>query len=289
MYKDFLQTYEVFQKHGAENPLLEILHLCDLLSKGVLRKLDLSFLRQGKIDLAHLAQKRKEGMPLEYIMGMATFMGLMLYCSPDTLIPREDTELLVKVALDFIKKRQKSENDLTIIDLGTGCGNIGVSLAMKSNNTKILASDISPAAIEIAQKNVNKFNLQERVSLFCGDLFSSFHALGYEGKIDLVVCNPPYIPKNSLRKLSPEIINYEPNIALDAGSYGIDFYCGLFTDSLQLLKPKGILVFEIGQGQEKLVTRLLEKKERYEDIRYFKNGEHIKVISAVKKLIIKPN
>ena len=286
MFKNLLQTYEMFEKYGVENPLLEIFKLCDLLSKGELRKLDFSFLKQMNIDLIKLVEKRKEGMPLEYIMGAAPFMGYMLYCSQETLIPREETELLVNVALEFIKNYNVingASNTPMIIDLGTGCGNIAVALALNTTGAKILASDICPSAIEIAQKNVNKYDLQERVSLFCGDLFSSFHGLEYEEKIDFVISNPPYIPKNSLSKLPPEIINYEPHLALDAGFYGIDFYRRLIGESLAFLKPKGELICEIGLGQERLVTRLLERKGTYENIRYFKNGSDIRVISATKK------
>ena len=283
MFNDFLKAYDLFREYGVENPLLETLRLFDLVSKRHLSKIDVSLLREEKIDLRHVAEKKKEGVPFEYIIGMATFMGLILYCSPDTLIPRQETELLVKVTFDFIREKQQLENDLTIIDVGTGCGNIAVSLAMNSDNTNILACDISPAAIEIARKNVNKFVLQKRVSLFCGDLLSPFHNLGYEEKIDVVVCNPPYIPTGSLPKLSPEIIDHEPKVALDAGAFGIDIYRRLISDSLSVLKPKGILVFEIGIGQEKLVARLLERKAGYEDIRYFDDGAQIRVISAKKK------
>jgi len=284
MFEDFLQAHNVFQKHGTANPLLDTVRLFDILSNGALRKIDLSLLKQENMDLHHLAEKRKEGMPIEYGIGMATFMGLIFYCSPDTLIPREETELLVEVALDFIKKKLEFEDDLTVIDMGTGCGSIAVSLAMHSDNTtKILAADISASAIEVAQKNVNKFNLQERVSLFCGDLFSPFHGLGYEEKIDLVTCNPPYIPTASLLKLSQEIIDHEPKVALDAGAFGIAIYRRLISDSLSILRPKGILVFEIGVGQEKLVTRLIERNNSYENIRYFDDGTHIRVVSAEKK------
>ena len=215
-------------------------------------------------------------------------MGLRFFCSPDTLIPREETELLVKATLSLIRKKQEFENDLTIIDMGTGCGNIAVSLAMNSDNTRILASDISPAAIEIAQKNVNEFGLQEMVSLFCGDLFSSFHGLSCEGRIDLIVCNPPYIPTASLCRLPRAVIDYEPSVALDAGAYGIGFFRRLIADSFSMLKPEGILIFEIGEGQEKLVTRLLERNGGYKDVGYFKDGVHIRVISATKSCEISP-
>ena len=155
MFDDFLQSYDAFRTNGAENPLLETVQLFDLLSEGALRKVDLSFLRQEKIDLLHLAQKRKEGMPLEYIIGRATFMGLRFFCSPDTLIPREETELLVKATLSLIREKQEFENDLTIIDMGTGCGNIAVSLAMNSDNTRILASDIPALCLQTANAHVH--------------------------------------------------------------------------------------------------------------------------------------
>jgi release factor glutamine methyltransferase len=282
MFNHFIQAYNVFNESGVDNPLLETLRLFDLLSGNALRKMDLYPLTEKKIDLADLAQKRKEGMPLEYIIKMATFMGLAFYCSSGALIPREETELLAKVTIDLIKERQGIENNLIIVDVGTGCGNIAVSLAMNSEHTKILAVDISQSAIEIAQKNVNKFNLQQRISLFCGDLFSPINDLGYEEKIDVIVCNPPYIPTGSLSKLAPEIIDHEPKVALDAGPFGINFYRRLINDSLSILKPNGILVFEIGVGQEKLVARLLEKKEGYKNIVFFDDGLNVRVIKAVK-------
>ena len=284
MFSEFLQIYDLFKKQGVEAPLLETLRLFNLASKGMLKNIDLSFFKEKKMDLDHLVQKRKEGMPLEYIVGEAAFMGSLFFCSPDTLIPTEETKLLVNVALDFVKKRQKSEINQILIDMGTGCGNIAISIAMNSNNTKVLASDLSTEAVEVAQKNVNRFNLQERVSLFCGDLFLPFQNSEYAGKVDIVVCNPPYIPTSSLSKLAPEIVNYEPHLALDAGPYGINIFRRVITDSLLVLKPKGILCFEIGLGQEKLVGRLLEKNENYEQVEYYKARGQVRVISAVKKL-----
>jgi len=289
MFDDFLQSYDVFQKRGVEDPLLEILRLFDLLSNGALRELDLSALKPKGIDLDYIAQRRKEGVPLEYILGAATFMGLTLSCSPDTLIPRQETELLVNIALDFIEKRQKSEEDVTVIDMGTGCGNTAVSLAMNSARAKILASDVCPAAVEVARRNVDKHDLQDRVLLFCGDLFSPFCGSEYQERIDVVVCNPPYMPTGSLSKLPREVIDHEPRLALDAGSYGVDFYRRLIADSLPILKPKGVLVFEIGAGQEKLVAKLLDKRKGYEDTGYFDDGSCIRVISTVKRADAKLN
>ncbi|MBU1043560.1 MAG: peptide chain release factor N(5)-glutamine methyltransferase [Candidatus Omnitrophica bacterium] len=283
MFDEFVEIYALFEKQKFADPLLETLRLFNLGSKGTLAQVELPFFKNNKIDIDSLVQKRKQGVPLEYIMGEAAFMGNLFFCTQDTLIPTEYTKLLVDTALDFIEKRQEFECKQTLIDMGTGCGNIAISIAMHSNNTKVLASDLSPEAVEVAQKNVNRFNLQEKVSLFCGDLFAPFQTAEYSGKIDIVVCNPPYIPTSSLSKMAPEIINFEPHLALDAGPYGINIFRRVITDSLLVLKPKGILCFEIGLGQEKLVGRLLEKNENYEQVEYYKDQGLIRVISAIKK------
>jgi len=283
MYDGFLKVYDDFKKHEVENPLIETLRLFDILSKRAIQEIDLSIIEQNDIDISGLAQKRKKNTPIEYILGMAPFMGQMFYCSQDTLIPREETELLAKVALSLVKRRQKVDKNQTILDMGTGCGNIAISLALNSKYTKLLASDLNIETIETAQKNVDKFLLSDRVSLFNGDLFYPFKDLGYEGQIDMIVCNPPYIPTGSLKKMPAEIIENEPKEAFDAGPFGINFYRRLVKDSPLYLRSQGILVFEIGASQENLVTRILEKSRSYDKIEYFDDGEQIRAISAVCK------
>jgi len=280
MYDDFFEIYDSFKVNEVEDPLRETLQLFDVLSKRALRETDLSVFNKKKIDYSFLAQKRKEGIPLEYIIGMAPFLGRMFYCSSAALIPREETELLTKVGLSFIKEKQEVKKNITIIDMGTGCGNIAVSLALNSEDTHILASDLSPDTIQVTKKNVEKYNLQNRITLSSGDLFSPISETDYKKKIDMIVCNPPYIPSGSLHKLSPEIIEHEPKEAFDAGAFGIDFFRRLINGSKRFLKPKGILVFEIGAGQEKLVTRLIERSGDYHNIEYYKRNEQIRVISA---------
>ena len=225
--------------------------------------------------------KRTE-IPQEYVTGQATFMGLTLFCTQDTLIPREETELLARVALEYIHNRQEMNETLIIIDMGTGSGNICVALAINSDHTRILASDLSPGAIEVAKKNARKYKIEDRISFFCGDLFTPFQGKKFQEKIDMVVCNPPYIPTGSLSKMDPAIIEFEPIQALDAGIYGIDFFRRLINDALGVLKSKGILVFEIGEGQEKLVSRLITRHKGYGDIKYYDDGEHIRVICTEK-------
>ena len=227
-------------------------------------------------------KKKSVTIPREYKTGEATFMGLTLFCTPDTLIPREETELLTSRALENIRSRQKLNKELTIIDLGTGSGNICVTLAVNTQNTRIFASDISPDAVEVAKQNAIKYKVEDRISFFCGDLFAPFQSKKYQEKIDLVVCNPPYIPTGSLSNLDPAIIDYEPKLALEAGTYGIDIFRRLINDALFVLKPMGMLIFEIGVGQEKLVTRLIARNKGYGNVSYYNDGEHIRVISTEK-------
>jgi len=283
MFEEFLQVYSMFEHSGFEKPLRETLRLYDLLSGGALRNTNLASLPQKLADLPAMIEKRKQGIPWEYILGKAYFMGHLFDCSSDTFIPTEETRVLVHAALDSIHKKELVNSDLVLIELCTGCGNIAVCLAMHSSHVKILASDISPAAVAIAIKNVDNINLQDRITLFSGDFFSPFQAMGYTGKVDFVVCNPPYIPTASLSKLSPEIVDHEPRVALDGGPFGIDLYRRLINDSRFMLKPKGMLFFEIGERQEKLADWLLEKNGGFEDVHHFKKNGKIRAIGAKKK------
>jgi len=284
MYGELRKAYNIFQNQGVEDPLSEILHLADIISGGALYNVATSLRDLSHLDLAQVAHKRKEGTPMEYILGTATFAGLSLQCTDKTVLPTECTKLLVDVVVDFVKNRQASVKEQTIIEVGTGCGNIAISIAMQTEDVEILATDISSEALGIARENLDTYYLSDKITLVCGDLFSPFHGNGHEGSIDLITCNPPYIPTSSLKKLSREVVEYQPRIALDAGPYGIDFFLRMVNESILMLKPGGVLVFEIGAGQEKLVTRILSRNISYEDIRYFKDKDGvIRVLSATKR------
>jgi release factor glutamine methyltransferase len=284
MIKSLVEIYEMFRKQGAENPLEETLHLADLLVGGALRNADLSMLESKGIDIDEVIRKRVEGQPIEYILGEAPFLGEMLSCDPGALIPREETELLTLTCLDYIEKMQEEGREkLKIAELGTGSGNIAVLIALRSSDTEVYASDISEEALEIARKNVERFDVGDRVTLLSGDMFEPLGELGLENGLDMVVCNPPYIPSGSVDKLDSGIKDHEPRVALDAGAYGLDFFRNLIKGSPEFLRPGGILAFEIGVGQEKLVTRLLSKSgDRYDRIDYHDDGNDIRVISAIR-------
>ncbi len=283
MFDGFQQAVEVFRKAGVGDPLLETLRLFDVLSSGRIREADGNALPQAELET--LAAQRKDGVPLEYVLGKAVFMGLQLDCSPGALIPREETELLARTALDLIRARQAGQPRLTAVDMGTGSGNIAVALAVHTQDVDILACDVSPEALEVARRQVAKFNVHDRVSLFCGDLYEPLLAAGYQGQVDLVVCNPPYLPTSTLARLAREIVDHEPAVALDAGPYGINVFRRLIAGAAEVLKPDGVLVFEFGAGQEKLIARLLEGCGAYPHVEYYRDAAGpVRVVSVGRPL-----
>jgi release factor glutamine methyltransferase len=280
--EEFMPDRSVYEAPEARDQLLNLLRLYDFLLGRKLRE-ELSFDDPQTAVVEKVAEKLRQGVPVQYILGRAVFMAKVFYCTSDTLIPRPETSLLVETANDIIARKKSRDADVqTVIEIGTGCGNIAVSLALLCDGAvKIMASDINTAAVEIAHQNVRKYGLSEKIELFCGDLFEPFG--DYQGNVDMVICNPPYIPTTSLKKLVPEIINHEPVVALDGGPYGIDIFRRLINESATVLKQDGVLVFEIGEGQEKLIERLLAKKSAYKNIEYYKFREKVRVVSAVRK------
>lgn len=282
MFEGFFSILKAFEAAGIKDPLKETLNVLDAVSCGAVRNMDEDFSAIAGLGLRELIEKRCSGIPLEYALGYGTFMGMRFSCSPAALIPRQETELLAKTAILLANNFYKGNDEIRIVDMGTGSGNIAVSIAIHVKCSHIMACDVSPEAIEIARSNTNRHGLASQITFFCGDLFEPLSNGRYQGSVDMIVCNPPYIPSSSLAKLSREIIDNEPIVALDAGDYGIDIFRRIITQSPEFLQPKGVLVFEIGQGQYSFVTRLIEKAKSYTDIRHYadKSGQ-TRVISAV--------
>ncbi len=282
MFTDFYNVLELFKNSNIKDPLHETLRLFDVFSNKSISKIDLSTSFKNEEAIVSLINQRIEGKPLEYIIGLGSFYDNLFYCDQGALIPRDETELLVNTALNFIENF-KNEKTINVVDMGTGCGCIAICIALNNSRTNIIASDLNKSTILVAKKNVAKFQLERRIKLLTGDLFIPFEEFNYKENIDIIVCNPPYIPKTSLNKMAPEIIDYEPKEAFDGGAFGINFYKKLIHGALVYLKPGGILTFEIGKGQEKLVKRLFKKDISYKNLRYFDDGESIRVISVTKK------
>lgn len=191
-----------------------------------------------------LVERRLNGEPTAYIIGRREFYGLDFYVDPHTLIPRPESELLVEIALELAQDRPLS----TIADIGTGCGAIAISLALELPATKIYATDISAAALEVARLNCQKHGVTDRVRLLQGDMLEPLPE-----PVDLLIANLPYIRQAELAPTS-----FEPVIALDGGADGTERIGKLCRQAQSKLSARGNLLLEIGQGQGEAITSLLE-------------------------------
>ncbi len=192
-------------------------------------------------------KRRINNEPIAYIIGKKEFWSENFLVNHGTLIPRPETELMIYKIVNFFKNKK-----INILDIGTGSGCVLLSILKELKFSRGIGIDISPKAIKIAKKNSKILNLLNR---------SKFKIFGInefnQGKYDLIVSNPPYIPKREIKKLSKDIINYEPILALDGGKDGLDLIKKVIYKSKHLLKINGLLSIEIGNNQYKKVTYLL--------------------------------
>ena len=198
-----------------------------------------------------ILEEKLSGKPLAHIIGEAEFMGRLFTVGPTVLIPRPETEELVEQSVKHIFG---SKPDF-ILDMCSGSGCIAVSLAFLFPSAQVTGADISQGAIEVARKNASNMNLNKRVSFVQSDLFENI-----KGRFDLIISNPPYIPTEVIKTLSPEVQS-EPHIALDGGSDGMDIIKKIILAAPVYLKEGGLLALETGYGQSQKVLQFF--KEQY--------------------------
>ena len=211
-----------------------------------------------------------QGMPIQYITNTQEFMKLNFLVNENVLIPQPDTEILVEEVIKIAELESKTK----ILDMCTGSGCIGVSLAYYLKNAKITMSDISKNAIEIAKKNAKENKVLEKTEFIKSDLFENI-----EEKFDIIVSNPPYIETDVIKSLSKQVQN-EPKIALDGGKDGLLFYRKLIKEAPNFLNDNGYLCMEIGYNQKEEVIKLAKQKESFLKI------EAIKDLSGNDRVII---
>lgn len=198
-------------------------------------------------------QRRAGREPLQHITGRQEFCGREFEVTPDTLVPRPETELIVDEGLS----RMAGMTGGLAADIGTGTGCIAVSLAAGAPGLTVYAVDVSSSALEVARRNAARHGVAGRVVLVQGDLFGPLAGMGLEGRLDLVVSNPPYIPSGELPGLQPEV-GFDPVSALDGGPDGLDVVRRIIADAPVFLKPGGALIVEVAAGQSDAVRRLVE-------------------------------
>jgi release factor glutamine methyltransferase len=209
--------------------------------------------------------------PLQHIVGTQEFMGLTFGVREDVLIPRHDTETVVEKAEEILKKHKIK----TVLDLCCGSGIIGISLAKRNPGLKVTATDISAAAKALTESNAKRNGVKINVQL--GDLFTP---LGRK-KYDMIVSNPPYIPREVIGTLDDEVRRFEPQDALDGGPSGLDFYHKIITGAPGHLDKAGWLVLEIGHDQAKDVVGMIEETGAFEEVAVYQDlAGHDRTVAA---------
>lgn len=201
-----------------------------------------------------LLKRRLANEPLQYILGETEFMSLRFKVTPSTLIPRPETEVLVENAITQAKRIFAKEKRISCLDIGTGCGNIAISLAHYLKNCSGRGVDIDQEAIKIAGENAVINNVSERVQFLQADVIDKNFAQEMGGQFEMVVSNPPYVSESEYNKLPAEIQKCEPKIALDGGPDGLRFYRAIKDHIARILKTPGLALFEIGYQQAKSVA-----------------------------------
>jgi release factor glutamine methyltransferase len=209
-----------------------------------------------------MAARRVTGVPLAYVTGHEVFMGIELIAAEGVLVPRVETELLCYAALDTLYSCDAPR----IIDMCCGSGNLACAIAHHLPNARVWASDLTDSCIALTRRNVGHVGVSDRVVVAQGDLFAGLSGLGLEVSIDAVVCGPPFISQTKLATDRAELLEHEPREAFDGGPYGISIQQRVVKEVLPYLRPGGMLLFEIGAGQERQVKMLFDRAKAYENI-----------------------
>lgn len=201
--------------------------------------------------LEALAERRARREPMSHVLGVREFWSLEFRVTKDTLDPRPDSETVIEAALAAIGSR---DGALNILDLGTGTGCLLLALLSELPAAHGTGVDISPAALAVAQENADALGFSGRAVFRAGDWGRQL-----AGRFDVIVANPPYVRRDDIRALQPEIAQFEPEIALDGGPDGLDCYRAMADDLTRLTTPRGFAAVEIGEGQDVEVTRIFSK------------------------------
>ncbi|MCT4633546.1 MAG: peptide chain release factor N(5)-glutamine methyltransferase [Firmicutes bacterium] len=217
--------------------------------------------------------RRKESEPVQYIINSQEFMGFDFYVDSNVLIPRADTEILVEEILKSAKKGSR------ILDIGTGSGAITISLAKLVEESLVDSVDISDSAIQVAKRNSINLGVAERTKFINIDIFDE-DVLSRLDVYDIVVSNPPYIPKAEMDELKSNVIDYEPYNALYGGVDGLDFYWRIVDLTAEILKKDGIMAFECGYNQGEDIKKIME------DSGFFDKIDIVKDLSGLDRVVI---
>ena len=264
------KSADFLAQKGVESPRLQIELLLAHLLKMPRMKLYLNFeraLTPTETDaLREFVKRRGRREPLQHITGTISFCGLEMAVNRHALVPRPETELLAEFGWKFLLAAPKpgeggstlNSQPSTALDFGTGTGCIAIALAVKCPSAKIVATDTSADALALAKQNAIRHNVTGQIQFQQSD---GFAALSGDARFDLIISNPPYIPSAEIATLDPEVRDFDPRLALDGGTDGLDFYRRLAAEAKPFLKPDGKIMLEFGDGQADAIRKIFETEK----------------------------
>lgn len=296
-------TIDYLKKHGAENPRLDAEVL--LAKARGCKRIDIyaaygeEATEELRTTFRNLVSRRAKGTPVAYLVGHKEFYALDFEVTPDVLIPRPETELLVVALLDHAKQRvtgdwrletgdrtpdtshQSPTTSHQFADVGTGSGILAVCAAKYLPQSRVTAIDVSAAALEVARRNANRHNVADRVTFIESDLFATVPA---DARFDFIVSNPPYVSTAEMVELPADVRDYEPHLALEAGDVGTAVIEPLIAQSVGRLNPGGVLLIEISPMIAVAVEQLVRNSNAFELSPTIRDGaNHPRVIQATRR------
>jgi len=266
--------------HQIQNPRLqaELLLACsmNLKREGLYLCFHQPMGKEEEEKFKSLILRRASREPLQYLLGYQEFWSIPFKVDSRVLIPRPETEHLVEEGISILSKNP-SERSPVVLELGTGCGAIAISLARELKNLTLIATDLSKEAIEVAKENAKDSGVGDRILFLVGDLFEPFSP--FKRPFDLIVSNPPYIKNSEIDRLAREIKDYEPLMALKGGEDGLNFYRQIISQAPHYLKEGGWLLLEMGEGQGERVSELIESTGE------FKSPILLKDLAGIERVI----
>lgn len=274
-------TSRYFQGKGISNPRTDaevlLAHALGVERIDLYLRYDQPLTADERAVYREFVRRRASGEPVQYITGHREFWSLDFEVTPDVLIPRPETEVLVEIAIKYLKERRFRR----VVDIGTGAGVIAVALAHEIDGISVLATDISSSAINVARRNAVKHGVADRIRFIVMNLFES---LLPDVKFDVIVSNPPYVSSEEYRKLDREIKNFEPSIALLGGADGLDVVRRLIVQGISYLTTGGFLFIEIGYGQAEAVRDFVSGLGQEVSINVFDDYAHIPRVICIEKI-----